>query len=150
MDVSLRVSTPSGDLELNAAPYELAGNTFETLAQSHRRIEVQNQYVEGTYVIHALRENVIEPVSFYVRGATHAEMVAALTPARDCWSQSTFQVRKEVEGVVEYWQCFASSFSVGTQREFLHATMARVDVQLEHAPGVPSWANQFSVLGTIV
>jgi hypothetical protein len=146
LPVSVLVSTPGGNLELNAAPYQLAGETFSSIAVSHRKQAVTNPFVEGSYTVNALRENMMTPVSLWVRGATQTEMQLALDTAKAAFDQSMFTMRITVDGWTQQWQCFASDYTIGLQREYLHAVMALLDVQVDRHPGAPGWTNLASAL----
>ncbi len=146
LPVSVLVSTPDGNLELNADGYQLAGESFSSISVSHRKQEVVNPFVEGTYVVNSLRENITTPISVWVRGATHTEMAARLETLIAAFDQSMFTARVTVDGWVQTWQCFSSDYSVGLQREYMHAVMALVDVQLNRHPGAPGWTNEASAL----
>jgi len=146
LDVIVLVSTPLGPLSLNEPPYELAADTFGSLSVTHRRQEAVNQFIEGTYTVNSLRENSQIPLSVYVRGATYAEFQAAYATLIEAFDQSTFEVRRVIEGVEVEWQCFSSDYSVTLQREFLHARMAKVDIQLNVHPGARVASNQTSTL----
>lgn len=150
LDVILEVSTPVGPLSLNTGPYELTGDSFATVSVTHRRQEATNAFIEGTYTVNSLRENIIVPVGVYVRGSLSTDMQRDKAVLTAVFDQSTFEVRRVIEGHEEFWQCFASDYTVTMQRELLHATMAKVDVQLMTHPGARVWTNQASGFWTPV
>lgn len=146
LDASVLVSTPTGNIELNAAPYQLAGDSFGSVGVTHRRSEVTNPFVEGSYTVNALRENISTPVAFWVRGVDHFAMSESLKHACAAFDQSQFTVTVTIENWVQIWQCFASDYTVTMQREFLHATIAMVEATVIHHPGIPGWTNLVSAL----
>jgi hypothetical protein len=148
LPLSVLMSTPVGDVELNAAPFRVAGETFSSISVSHRRQEVTNPFVEGTYVVNSLRENLTTPLSVWVSGPTKSQLALSLDMLKSACDQSLFTVRVTVEDWVQNWQCFSSDYTVGLQREYLHATMALVDIQLNHHPGAKVWSNEASFLLT--
>lgn len=147
LDVAMDVSTPAGPLHLNQAPYMLGAETLGSTSVTHRRTEATNPFVEGAYTVNALRENVTTPVSIWVRASTPGGLGTALEALTSAFDQSMFIVDTRVVDWTMRWQCFASDYSIGLQREFLHATVALVDVQLVHHPGAPGWTNLFSDFG---
>jgi len=146
LDLSVEVSTPTGNLELNVYPYQLTGESFTQETISHRKQEAVNPFVEGTYIVNSLRENVTTNISVWVRGATPAAMGASLETLKAAFDQSMFTAQVRLVDWTQTWQCFASDYAVTLQREFIHATMAKLDVQLLHHPGAPGWTNLVSVL----
>jgi hypothetical protein len=146
LDVTVLVSTPTGPLSLNEWPYELAGDTFNTVSVTHRKQEAVNPFIEGTYTINSLRENILQALSVYVRGNTHKEFQDATKALCAAFDQSTFEVRRVIEDATEEWQCFSSDYTITLQREFLHAKMAKVDIQVVAHPGARILSNQSSAL----
>lgn len=149
LDADVVISTPLGPLPLNEGIYELAADTFSSVSVTHRRQEATNPFIEGSYTVNSLRENLSVPISVYIRGDTAAEFQSGVKRLCDAFDQSTFEVRREIEGVVETWQCFSSDYTVNLQREFLHARMGRLDAQLVVHPGARAWSNQSSGLNMV-
>lgn len=149
LDVTVLISTPEGPLSVNEGIFELAADTFGTVSVTHRRSEATNPFIEGSYTVNSLRENMAVPLNVYVRGKDHAEFQAGIKQLAAAFDQSTFEVQRVVEGVVETWQCFASDYSINLQREFLHAKMGRLDAQLVVHPGARAWSNQSSGLNMV-
>jgi hypothetical protein len=135
MDIGFLVVGPSGALNLNSGVYRLAGDSFASESVSHRKTEVVNPYVEGSFVVNALRENITTPVSVWVTGSSRAELLAGVRALCAVFDQVAFSAQLVIDGVTQVWSCFASDYTVTAQREFLHALRARVDVQLVRAPG---------------
>lgn len=134
MNVDMLISTPSGMLSLNTAPYRLSGESFETSAQQHRRSEVSNPHVEGTFVINSVRDNVTTQVGVWVVTDTRALLVPAVRTLCEAFDQPQFTAQLVIDGVSQIWNCYASDYTIGSKREFIHATRARVDVQLIRDP----------------
>lgn len=147
LDADVLISTPEGPLHLNEPPYELASDTFNSIGITHRRQEATNAFIEGTYTVNSVRENLSMPLSVWVRGKTQKEFQAAIKKLCDAFDQSTFEVRRIIEEDQVDWQCFSSDYTINLQREFLHAKTARVDAQLVVHPGARAWSNQSSGLG---
>lgn len=136
MIFSFMVSTPAGYLALNSEPYRLAGDTLNLEAVTHRKAEVTSPYVEGTFVVHSVRDNVILPLNIWVEGATYNDLREAVLTLCAAFDQPHFTVMATIDTRTELWNCVASDYSVSNQRELLHSLVARVDVQLVRHPSV--------------
>lgn len=134
MDIDFLVSTSAGILSLNNDPYRLAGESFATESVTHRRTEVTNPHVEGTYIVNALRDNITTPVSVWVTTATRAELIPAVRLLCAAFDQVSFTSQLVIDGYAQFWNCYASDYTVTTSRELMHATRARVDVELVRDP----------------
>lgn len=134
MEVDLILTVPNGVLSLNSDPYKLASDSFATESVTFRRTEVSNPHLEGTYLVNALRENVTTQVSVWVTGATRDELVPALRTLCDAFGQVRFNAQLVVDGHSQIWSCYASDYVVSTQREFMHASRAKIDVNLIRDP----------------
>lgn len=135
--VAARISTPYGWLYLGAGTqYRLGAESFSDRQTSFRRSEVSSPYVEGTFVINALRENVTETLDVIVEdreGLRLADAVSALTSAL-CQVRYTMQV--QVRRDVWTWSAYAADHSVQTKREFVHARLAQVKAEVPRDPHV--------------
>ena len=58
MIISARISTADDWLELNSGLYRLHADSFADSSTSWRRDEVTNPFVEGSWTVNALRDNV--------------------------------------------------------------------------------------------
>jgi hypothetical protein len=135
--VAARISTPYGWLYLGTGTqYRLGAESFGDRQTSFRRSEVSSPYVEGTFIINALRENVTETLDVIVEdreGLRLADAVAALTSAL-CQVRYTMQV--QVRRDVWTWNAYAADHSVQTKREFVHARLAQVRAEIPRDPNV--------------
>lgn len=136
LDVSMTISTPSGPLELATAPYDLHPDTDAERAVSWRKKEVTNPHVEGSYTIHAERENVVVPVSIWVEHPQRKQLRAALQRLEDALSQLHYQITYRVEDDTAVWDCEVADYAVQTQQAYLHASMALVAAQIPRRPRV--------------
>jgi hypothetical protein len=135
LETQCYISTPSGWLSLNdKVVFTLAAGSFETSQTTHRKQEVTSPFLEGTYAVNALRENITEPVSVYIKGATHSLMRSALEALKAAFDQVSFTMLIIRGGSSQTWHCYASDYEVGTRREFLHATLAQLTAQVVRAP----------------
>lgn len=130
------LTTPSGPLSLNTAPYRLAGGSLESSSVTHRRTELQSPFLEGSYVVNSVRENTIVPVSVYVEADTQTELRDAREVLTAALDQVQFTATVVLDEASEMWHCYASDYTVNAPRELLHATKIRVDAQLVRDPKV--------------
>ena len=135
LPVRVLLQRPNGDwLQLNSGPYQIAGDSFSNRQMQWRRHEVSSPYVDGTFVVNAAAENVVEQLAFYVRGKTHTEMQQAIEVATEALSQLSFTMMVEIGENGVYWDCSIADYTVQTTREFLHATMAKVTATVPRSP----------------
>lgn len=135
LTLSVTVSTPTGTLELNdRVVYRVADGSFADQSVTKRRTEAPNPFLEGTFVVNALRDNVTETLKVYVYGSTHAEFAAAMAELKEAFDQARFAVVKTVEGQVTTWSCYSSDYQMSTQREFVHSRMGLLSVSLLRHP----------------
>lgn len=150
------VNTPEGWLNLNdGVVFTLAAGTIESSSTTHRRQELTNPFLEGSYVVNALRENVTEAISVYVRGETHGDMREALEVLKSAFDQVSFDMVIAQGGATQTWHCYASDYEVNTRREFLYATMAQVSISVVRAPevdleSVPGTTSYVTPSGTVI
>lgn len=136
LDVSMTISTPSGPLEVASAPYDLHPDTDAERAVSWRKKEVTNPHVEGSYTIHAERENVVVPVTIWVEHPQRRQMRLALERLEAALSQLHYRITYRVEDDTAVWDCEVADYSVQTQQAYLHAGMALVAAQIPRRPAV--------------
>lgn len=133
-DFNLRILSDGVWIELNVAPYQVAGDALASRSVQQRRIEAKNPFLEGTYTVSALRENVMETISVYVRGANAFEVHQGVRRLCEALDQRKFRMQLEFDGAVHQWSCMAADYQVESQREFIHARMAKVVAQVPRHP----------------
>lgn len=138
MNVGLTVliSSPSGMLNLNTYPYRISGESFASETISHRKTEASNPYVEGTFVVNTVRENVGTTLAVYVYTdpPNRNELLRAVDALRSAFDQAYFTVTVTIEGGTQLWNCVTSDYTVESQREFVHASRAKVVASLNRMP----------------
>lgn len=117
-------------------PYQLEAGTREEYGVTFRKQEVSSPFVEGTYLIQAVRENVTEQVNVWVRGRTHMEMDRRIQAVLERVERPRFVTDFRVGSVIERWNCQVASYTVRTQREYQHATMALLRMQIPRLPRI--------------
>jgi hypothetical protein len=114
--------------------YRVNKSTFEESATTFRRDEVTNAFIEGQFLVNALRENITETVDIYAYGATTPALKSAIDAVTALISQIVFRVRVTLDGSQRMWDCFASDYSVNVPSEFFHNRQALIKIQLQRLP----------------
>lgn len=135
LSLSVLATTPSGTLELNDRDaYRVEGTSFSEQSVTKRRSMAENPFLEGEYPVNAVRGNVTESLKVYVYGATHAEFHARIAALKEVFDQARFTVTKTIEGSAVVWSCYSSDYQMTTQREYVHARMGLLSVNLLRHP----------------
>lgn len=130
-----RISTPYGWLYLGqGTQFRIAAGSFEDRQVSFRRSEVTNPFVEGTFVVNALRENVTETLSVWVEGTGDLGVADAVESLGVALSQVTYTMQVQLRADLYTWSAYASDYTVSTKREFLHARIAQVNAEIPRDP----------------
>lgn len=138
LDVTAKIQTPTGWLELEdeANGYTLSADSFASSAVSHRKVEVSSEWMEGTFVVRSVRENVTETVSVFVTGATPAELSDRLLALTDGFDQLNYAMVVRFADAQETWSCQVADYTTSTKAELRHATMAQVTATVPRLPSV--------------
>jgi hypothetical protein len=136
LDLSVRISNPTGGwVELNDhVSFTVADGSFTDENVSWRRAEDTSIFLEGAYLVNALRSNITRPLNVYVDGSTHYDMEMNLDQLRSLVGQRQYQVVKTTENVSRLYTCFASDYSTSCDRPLLFARRALLKVQLVTHP----------------
>lgn len=138
LEVFASILTPTGWIELEDEPngYWLHKDAFAKKAVSHRKREVSSEWVAGTFVADAVRENVIEDVVVYVQGRTPYEMRQRLDALTDGFDQLSYKMTLTEGDLEETWQCNLADYSIECGQEFRLARLAIVRASVPRLPGV--------------
>jgi len=136
LNLSVRISTTTGMwLELNDhVAYTVADGSFEEQGVTFRRQEAPNPFLEGTFIVTALRNNVTDALNIYVSGTTQYEHAQRLATLKALFGQHQFQVERVVDDARTLWNCYASDYGSSASRPLLHARKSLLKVQLLHDP----------------
>lgn len=136
LDLRVKISNGAGWwVELNdGRVYRVGDGSFEEQTVTFRRKSATNEFLEGEYVISALRENVTVPLNVWVYGQSAYDLEARRKALTDLLSRPTFQVRRSVDDATTVWNCYASDYTVSSTRPLLHARMCQVRAQLVRDP----------------
>lgn len=134
--VACRLTTPSGWLDVNSGIYRVAASSFAEQAITWRRTQVTNQFVEGSWTVNALRENVTENLDIWVRGEDTRQMQQGVDDLVAVVSQLNYGLEVTFDNVKSYYICNTADISVKIQQEFRFARMAMVSAQIPRDPNV--------------
>lgn len=137
IDLSVQVLTPGGlllELEDPDNGYEVHADSFATSALTHRKTEVANRWIEGTYAVSTVRDNAQEALVVWVEGRTMYDYRSKMEALKTCFDQATFTVVKTIGNAVETWDCEVSDYTEESQQEFIHRTLGALRVQLNRRP----------------
>lgn len=134
LNISCRMTTPNGWLELNNGLYRLSAEAFGESETTWRRIEADNPFVEGTWTVSAVRENVTENLSVWVRGNYPEQTSAAIQELLNGLSQRNFGLEVTFDGVTRFYTCFVSDATVSASGPMRVARMAQVVAQVPRHP----------------
>lgn len=132
--ISAEISTGATPLELNGDTYELERGALEEIAVSWRKQTVDNTWVEGTFVINAVKENVVLPLNVWVSAETQIALRDAVTALTDALSQLSFTLAIDIDGAVTTWTCQVADYRVTQQQAFLFAKQALVQASVPAFP----------------
>lgn len=147
LDLSAKVAGPSGWVDLeDGLYYSLHAESFGESGTSWRKKDLNADWIEGSYTVSAVRENVTETVSVWVRGETHFEFRTKVEDLITCFSQLNYLFMKRIEDVAEYWTCPSpADYTIRTQHEYIHARIGVFAAQVIRLPTVqifPSTADE--------
>lgn len=138
LDIQISLETPTGwvDLEDEVAGYVLHADTLGNRSQSHRKTEISNEYVAGTFVVRAVRENVTENIAFYVRGNTPLQLKQRVKVVEDGFDQLKYNVMIKTGDAIETWYCQIADHTMETSQPYQFATLALIRATVPRLPQV--------------
>jgi hypothetical protein len=138
LDVQASLQTTTGWLDLDdaAAGYELGSDSFSEKSISHRKTEVANEWVEGSYVSRSVRDNIGEVVSVYIIADTPYDLAVKVDRITSAFDQLSYQMIVRFADSQETWDCSLADYTVSTKQEMRFATMALVKATVPHLPTV--------------
>lgn len=116
--------------------YTLDSTTRANRQQQWRKVTVSSPFVEGEYDVQAVRGNVTEQVSVYVRGETHEDLTQKVLALTDAIESPAFTVTWRAETMTETWDCTFAEYAINAQHEFNFATMCQVVLSIPRRPRV--------------
>jgi len=114
--------------------YYVGRNSFETYAQTWRRVMVTSPYMEGSYQVHAVPENGNEMVTIHCVGSTYADVVSNAQVIVAAFSQPSYSVARTIESTTQVWSCYTADYSVRVSSPMVSAKMLIVELSIPRLP----------------
>lgn len=133
---SLTISLPTGGwLNLHdGTNYRVGAESFAEVSTGYRRTEVTSPYTAGSYLVHAVPENVMEAIEIYCYGATYGQAKSNAQAAIAAFAQPQYTVRKTIAGQQLDYTCFTADYSVRGGNVFVANKMIPVVFQVPRLP----------------
>lgn len=140
--LSVQVYGPDGVIELEDPDngYSLHSDSFANPAYTHRTVEVNSPWVEGTYATDSILDNTTDALVVWVEGnvgdGTFSQYLfrTRLAALKRCFDQLSYQVVITIGDAIETWDCEVSDYTVETQQEYIFATRGVLRVPVPHRP----------------
>lgn len=137
LPVRCQISTPTGMLNVNDGKrYRLEDSTMSESSVTWRRKEVQSPFIEGTFLVDAVRENVQENLTVWVEEFDHYSLELAVRDLTDAVSQLNYYIHWTVDTVEFVWRCQTADYSIQADKNLRHATMSKVACRINRLPEV--------------
>lgn len=133
------VEISSGSLWVSVATgsrFYMGVEDFGDKAQVLRRISASSPFYEGTYLVHAVRENVQETLSINVLGASQNHVTENLLLLEELVSQPSFRIRLSMGDHVETWSCQQADYTIQRGHIMMHNTRAVMKISVSRLPTV--------------
>lgn len=137
MITAASVSRPElglGDLNLNDhVNYYVAPGIFGGTV-SWRRQTVQSPWIEGTFTVGAVRDQVEDKFTVEVKGADQAGLQTNLQNLINAFSQSSFNVTVQLDTAYYTYACEASDYTIDWTNTRFMAKQVQVTFNLRRSP----------------
>jgi hypothetical protein len=140
--LDVRLLSAGVTLLLEQAPYSLHPDSRSSAAATQRAHKVSSPYVEGEFTVHAVRDNIVEPLAVWIEAADRQAFQVAKKALEDAVSQPQFTVqwhwgRPPTNGVLrETWKCFAAGYTLETSQPLMTARMGLFKIQVPRLPTI--------------
>lgn len=114
--------------------YRIDPSDFGSSDVSWRRITATSSQYEGSYDIHAVRDNVNEQLTVTIYGQSQNHVTENVLMLVDVITQPSFRLRITVQDHRETWICQRADYTVIRGHVFLHNTMAQVKMRIPRHP----------------
>lgn len=137
ISITCKIASPTGWLDLNdGRRYQLEKSSFGESSTTWRKREVTSDYVEGTYVVNAVRENVVETLSVWIYGETYYDVEAAEARLVEAISQLSYQLMFRTNNSASYYDCTVGDYQTTASHEFRHAGIKLLKASVPRHPDV--------------
>lgn len=114
--------------------FKVAAEDMGTSSTAWRRKEVASSFYNGTFLVHATKENVSEALSIWVYGQSQNDVSENLALLSELFSQDRFHIRVRYGDHQETWFCMTSDYSIERTHVYMHNQMAVFKAQVPRRP----------------
>lgn len=140
--IRCRIELNKGWLDINDGErYKLESSSLSDSAVTWRKKELQSQYLPGTWVLSAVKDNIVENVTVWVIGEDHYAMTSAVRKLTDAFDQLYYSMWWKIDTDEFAWHCQLADYQITADRDLRHASMCKVVArvprypEVEHTPG---------------
>lgn len=137
LDFHVYMESPSGTMDLDdGVTYDTEAGSLNERAVTWRKRSISAEWVEGTFDVAAVKENVTETVRTYVTADDPVALDFAVTRLTDGYSELRYDMRLTWGGYQEVWRCMPAAYSISSTGPLMFATKALVSAQVPRLPTV--------------
>lgn len=137
MIISAVLSGPTGNIQLQQnGIYKLEASTRDQAGVTQRKTDATNPFVEGTFTVAAVRENVTENISIYVYAPSMSVRRARIDAITEALDQTHYTLAFTTEELTETWTCMAADYSIARRHELNMHYMALIKANIPRLPKV--------------
>jgi hypothetical protein len=121
--------------------YRVSSDSIGSQATSWRRTETQSPYVEGKFLVHAVKDMTSVNLTVWVSGypqnthasgqnQLHANIEALIAP----FEQMSYQIKYSMGDTQTTWECQTADYSVELSKEYVYAMYVPVKFTIPRFP----------------
>jgi dienelactone hydrolase len=130
-----RTELGMADLNINdATTYRVAGPSAMGGQVSWVRQQVSAPWVDGDITVARRRQNVMEPLTLYIKGSSQADMDTKIATLIQAFTQHRYGLQIVVGGANHAWDCEAADYQVTLDTVHFHALYAQATFQIPRKP----------------
>lgn len=131
------VQHPTGWIALNDwTTTRLAGDSLGSQDVRHRVQKVTSPYIEGQFTVTALRDEVGESLSVWVKAPTLSELRSDLATIAEALDQPSYKVALWMGDHWAVWFASAADYRIEMSPPMLHERMAKLTATINRYPVV--------------
>jgi hypothetical protein len=120
--------------------YRVSADSLGQSSVSFRRTEVKSPYVEGSFLVHAVKDMVSENISVFVNGysvdseQSQDALRDNIQALIDAFTQNYFDLKYSFGNSEILWKCHSADYSVQQSREYIHKMTVPVRFSFSRYP----------------
>lgn len=136
--VTAEIETPGGWLSLEDPEngYSLHKESFASRQFTSRKVELEGDWVEGSYVARAVRGNTNETLAVFIEGATPFEREMRQQELVSGLEQLQYRMRVTEGDSRETWTCFYTDYQLEATQELRFSTLVILRATVPRLPTV--------------